>query len=211
MKIASTALPMQNLTTILNRLQNGQSIGRTEIKTLLGLCDPEEINLLFKAARSVRTQYFGNKVFLYGFLYFSTHCRNNCRFCHFRQSNKRVVRYRKTKTQILAAAKEMVKAGVHLIDLTMGEDPELYSSKGSGFKQLVDMVKTIQKETQLPLMISPGTLPHDALTELSKIKVPWYACYQETHNKTLYQYLRQGQSFSKRVAIKKQAKNLGML
>ncbi|MCP4672341.1 MAG: methylornithine synthase PylB, partial [Desulfobacula sp.] len=47
--------------------------------------------------------------------------------------------------------------------------------------------------------------------ELSKIKVPWYACYQETHNKTLYQYLRQGQSFSKRVAIKKQAKNLGML
>ncbi len=199
-----------NLTRILNHLQNGHPIEKNEIKTLLGLSDPEEIDLLFKAARNVRTQYFGNKIFLYGFLYFSTYCRNNCRFCQYRQSNKSLPRYRKTQIQILTAAREMADAGVHLIDLTMGEDPELYSSGTSGFKRMVSMVKIIQKETKLPLMISPGTLPDHVLMELSSIGVSWYACYQETHNKTLYKNMRYGQEFKKRVAKKQLAKKNGM-
>jgi len=199
-----------NLTRILNCLQNGHPIEKNEIKTLLGLSDPEEIDLLFEAARNVRTQYFGTKIFLYGFLYFSTHCRNNCRFCQYRQSNKRLPRYRKTQTQILTAAREMADAGVHLIDLTMGEDPELYSSGTSGFKRMVNMVKIIQKETKLPLMVSPGILPDDVLMELSSIGISWYACYQETHNKTLYKNMRYGQGFEKRVAKKQLAKNNGM-
>ncbi len=196
---------------ILDRLQKGHTAKKNEIKTLLGLSNPEEIHLLFKTAQNVRSRHFSNKIFLYGFLYFSTHCKNNCRFCQYRQSNKILLRYRKTKTQILAAAREMAASGVHLIDLTMGEDPELYSSKKSGFKKLIRMIKTVQDETNLPVMISPGTLPDKILEGVADTNVTWYACYQETHNKTLYKSLRYGQSFNKRLAKKKFAKRLGML
>ena len=200
-----------NLTRILNSLQNGHPAGKTEIKYLLGLSTSEEISLLFQAARNVRTSYFGNKIFLYGFLYFSTHCRNNCRFCQYRQSNKLLPRYRKTEAEILAAAREMSATGAHLIDLTMGEDPELYSSGESGFERLVGMIKTVQSQTKLPVMISPGTLPDKILVELADAGVIWYACYQETHNKTLYKQLRHGQGFDKRLAKKQLAKRSGML
>jgi len=61
------------------------------------------------------------------------------------------------------------------------------------------------------VMISPGTLPDSVLTELAETKVTWYACYQETHNQTLYKYLRHGQDFKKRLAKKERAKSLGML
>ena len=36
---------------------------------------------LFAAAREARRRAFGNRIFLYGFLYLSTHCRNDCTFC----------------------------------------------------------------------------------------------------------------------------------
>jgi len=200
-----------NLTRILNRLQKGYPAEKNEIKYLLGLSDPEDICLLFKAAQNARAQYFGNKIFLYGFLYFSTYCRNDCRFCQYRRSNKILARYRKTEKEILIAAREMADAGVHLIDLTMGEDPELYSSGETGFKRFVGMIKSVWEETKLPVMISPGTLPDSVLTELAETKVTWYACYQETHNQALYKYLRHGQNFKKRLAKKERAKSLGML
>lgn len=105
----------------------------------------------------------------------------------------------------------MADAGVHLIDLTMGDDPELYSSGDFGFKRLISMVKKVQKETRLPVMISPGILPDNVLSELVDMGVTWYACYQETHNRTLYKELRPGQGFEKRLAKKRMVKSLGML
>ncbi|RLB87490.1 MAG: methylornithine synthase PylB [Deltaproteobacteria bacterium] len=200
-----------NLTRMLNSLQNCHPVKKSEIKYLLGLFDSEDISLLFQAAQNVRTRYFGNKIFLYGFLYFSTYCRNNCNFCRYRKSNTMLPRYRKTQNEILAAAVEMADSGVHLIDLTMGEDPELYSFGEAGFKQLAGMIKSVQKETKLPVMISPGAIPDSVLVELAAAKVTWYACYQETHNKALYKTLRQGQGFEKRLAKKQLAKRIGML
>jgi len=61
------------------------------------------------------------------------------------------------------------------------------------------------------VMISPGTLPDEILKDLAKVGVTWYACYQETHNESLYKNLRPGQGFKKRLAKKRLAKNLGML
>jgi len=199
------------LTGILNRLQNSHAAEKNEIKYLLGLSDPTDICLLFDAAQNVRTRYFGDKIFLYGFLYFSTYCRNDCRFCQYRKSNKIIPRYRKTQKEILDAAREMVDAGVHLIDLTMGEDTALYSSSEFSFKQLVSMIKKVQEDSGLPVMISPGTLPDEILKDLASIGVTWYACYQETHNEILYKTLRPGQGFKKRLAKKQLAKKLGML
>lgn len=200
-----------NLASIVDRLHSGYPAEKNDVKYLLGLSDPKEIDHLLRAAQNVRDRHFGNRIFLYGFLYFSTHCRNNCRFCQYRQSNIVLPRYRKTEKEILTAATEMADGGVHLIDLTMGEDPELYTGKEFGFKRLIRMVDRVQKETGLPVMISPGTLPDMVLAELAAIGVAWYACYQETHNQTLYKDLRQGQGFHNRLAKKQFAKNLGML
>ncbi|MBU2630265.1 MAG: methylornithine synthase PylB, partial [Proteobacteria bacterium] len=199
------------LTRILNGLQKGYPVEKNEITYLLNLSDPKEIDRVFEAARKIRTRYFGNKIFLYGFLYFSTFCRNECCFCQYRQSNTALLRYRKTREEILDAAREMADAGVHLIDLTMGEDPEFYASGDAGFKNFVGMVKSVQDATNLGVMISPGALPDSILSKLAAADVTWYACYQETHNKNLYKELRQGQRFEKRLAKKQLAKGLGML
>lgn len=201
-----------HLTDILEGLvHQGALPDRDQIKYLLDLSTAKDLNRLFKAARQVRNKFFGNKIFLYGFLYFSTHCRNSCNFCQYRQTNDKIPRYRKTEGQILRAAREMADAGVHLIDLTMGEDPELYASGNAGFKGLVEIVQKVREATGLPVMISPGAIPDAILEDLSRADTAWFACYQETHNRILYQTLRKNQDFDSRLNKKKQAKNLGML
>jgi methylornithine synthase len=71
--------------TILNKALQRETPSTDEVVFLLGLENQKDINKLFAAAKSLREAHFGNKIFLYGFIYISTYCRNDCRFCFRRQ------------------------------------------------------------------------------------------------------------------------------
>jgi methylornithine synthase len=159
----------------------------------------------------MRQKYFDNKIFLYGFIYASTYCRNDCSFCLFRRSNSQTKRYRKSKEEIVAAALRLADSGVHLIDLTMGEDPAIFNGGGAGFEQLVDLVGSLQKKTGLPIMVSPGVVPAHLLQQLAAAGAVWYACYQETHCRSLFKKLRPGQDYHDRMQSKVDAHHLGLL
>ncbi|HCY85966.1 MAG TPA: methylornithine synthase PylB [Desulfobacteraceae bacterium] len=202
------------LHSLLHRLRDGapgDPVSREEIEFLLNLTAPQDLDILFRAAAGTRAQYFGNQIFLYGFLYFSTFCRNNCRFCQYRRANTGLPRYRKTPEEIIDAAERMAGSGVHLIDLTMGEDPAWHENGEAGFKRLAELVEEVHKRTGLPVMVSPGVLPEVVLERLAASGVHWYACYQETHTPALYTDLRQGQDFDTRIARKHQARSAGIL
>ncbi|MDD4238942.1 MAG: methylornithine synthase PylB [Desulfotomaculaceae bacterium] len=199
------------LDPILDKALHQIPLSREEIKLLLKLSDPVQRERVFLTARALREKYFADKVFLYGFVYFSTYCRNDCTFCYYRKSNNLCQRYRKTASEVVDIACALAETGVYLIDLTMGEDP-LYLANGvEGFESLIETVRMVKKSTGLPVMISPGVVPGEVLKELKNAGADWYACYQETHNRLLYKKLRLHQSYSERWAIKVYAKTIGML
>ncbi len=169
--------------------------------------DEDTIQELFELARTVRDNQFDKKIFLYGFVYFTTYCRNNCNFCYYRHEND-IHRYRKTYEEVLNTAIELAKSGIHLVDLTMGEDPVFYEDD---FNSVVELVKEIKKETELPVMISPGVISADQIDRFAKADTDWYALYQETHNKRLFKQLRTGQSYDERMNSKLYAKKAGLL
>ncbi len=201
----------QHFEALLVKLKAEENLSKAEIRFLLNLDDGDKIDALFQEARDRRQKYFGNKVFMYGFIYASTYCRNDCSFCLFRRSNSQTKRYRKSKQEIVAAALRLADSGVHLIDLTMGEDPAILNGGGAGFEQLVDLVSTLQKETGLPIMVSPGVVPTHALQQLAAAGAVWYACYQETHSNSLFNKLRPGQDYHNRMQSKVDAHHLGLL
>ena len=199
------------LDTTLAKATQGRALSKNEVIFLLGLKDSEQIGRLFQAARHLRRKHFGNTIFLYGFIYASTYCRNDCRFCFFRRSNTQSRRYRKATPEIVAAARGLADAGVHLIDLTMGEDPALFDSHGAGFDWLMDLIESIRKATNLPIMVSPGVMPQHILSRLAEAGGTWYACYQETHRRKLFDQLRPGQDYDLRLQSKLNAHDLGLL
>jgi len=200
-----------NIESILEKAMNEIQLEREELLFLLGLSEKEDLTKVFETARLLRTRYFANRVFIYGFVYFSTYCRNECAFCLYRKSNHSLVRYRKTDLEIMETAMSLVESGVHLLDLTMGEDPFYYDNQEFGFEHLIRTVEHIKKSTDIPIMISAGVISEEILREFKASGVDWYATYQETHNQDLYRKLRLGQSYDERMERKKLARSMGFL
>jgi len=200
----------RKINIILEKALAEEPLSRNDIIHLLSLEDQEEVQNLFNTARILREKYFGKSVYLYGFLYFSTFCRNDCTFCINRKSNPYVKRYRRDKKAIIDACHYLKDSGVHCIDLTMGEDPFFYHNEG-GFEYVREIIHEIKKQTHFLVMISPGALPLTGLLELAKDGVDWYACYQECHNPFLFQKLRPSQDYWYRLNLKYLAKKLGIL
>ncbi|RJX24213.1 MAG: methylornithine synthase PylB [Dethiobacter sp.] len=196
--------PVENFT---RKALMKQPLTASEIAALVYLRDEGQIARLKKGACQIRTQFFGNHVFLYGFVYFSTYCRNLCSFCNYAAKNK-MNRYRKSVQEILAVCRSLQFSGVHLIDLTMGEDPHYLTHEGDA---LLELVKFVRSQVDLPLMLSPGVIGEHLLESLAELGVAWYACYQETYNPNLFQQLRVGQSFTRRLGAKQKAREANLL
>ena len=201
----------RELGRILEKARQRVALSRSDMEWILGLSEPDTIQDVFKAARKLREDCFGNRVFLYGFVYFSTYCGNDCNFCLYRKNNSRAVRYRKSPVQIVEACERLAESGIHLIDLTMGEDPEIFQAGDQGSERLLQTIRSVKQNTDLPVMVSAGVLPEAVLGELAEAGAVWYACYQETHNRALYKELRPGQDYNIRINSKRKAKELGLL
>ena len=180
-------------------------MNKDDIVRILKCNDKKEINELFKKASEIRNEIQGNKIFAYGFVYFTTYCRNNCNFCYFRRSNG-IERYRKSEEEIMAYSKALVDSGVDLIDLTMGEDP-LYHKEG--FETVLRIIKAL-KEMGTSVMISPGVVPDEIIDKFADAGADIFALYQETHNRELFRRLRKDQDYDERMHAKLYAKERGM-
>ncbi|HHY40904.1 MAG TPA: methylornithine synthase PylB [Syntrophaceticus sp.] len=198
-----------NLDRILQKAGTG-SLTRQEIELLLQIDKRDQLELLFETACHLRDKHFGKKIFLYGFVYFSTFCRNDCAFCFYRRSNDRSYRYRKSADEVIAAAERLAESGVHLIDLTSGEDPLMYQDDNC-HSFLIDLIEGVKKHTGLSIMVSPGVVADDVLQAFVSAGADWYACYQETYNRELFRNLRLHQDYDLRYITKKQALNRGLL
>jgi methylornithine synthase len=189
------------------RILGGAEPDASDLEALLRAGD--EAPLVFAAAREQRERHSGDAVFLYGFVYFSTFCRNECAFCFYRADNEESPRYRKSAEEVVAICRDLAASGVVLLDLTMGEDPAILDEPGHA--ALLDLVAAVAGATGAPVMVSPGVLPEASLLELRTAGADWYALYQETHTEELYERLRVGQPFAARVAARSAARRAGLL
>ena len=183
----------------------GAAPDQDDFGTLLEAGD--EAPLVYSAAREMRSRHTGDAVFLYGFVYFSTYCRNACAFCFYRADNDECPRYRKTSDEVVEICRDLAASGVVLLDLTMGEDPLVHDDPAT----LSELTSAVTEATGTPVMISPGVLPETVLRDLRAAGADWYALYQETHTRELYERLRVGQPFEERVEARDAARRAGLL
>lgn len=197
------------LESLLRRALAGEKLSRGDLVRLLEPKDQGERSAIRAAAREARFKMTGEIVFTYGFVYLSTYCRNDCRFCAYRRSNGGALRYRKTLNEVLDASRRLAASGVNLIDLTMGEDPA--ADQPDFVAEMADLVYQVKKAVELPVMISPGVAKRGPLKAFRQAGADWYACYQETHNGDLFARLRPQQSYKLRMKSKIDALRAGLL
>lgn len=95
---------------------------------------------LFELADKVRKENYGIDVYVRGLIEFTNYCRNNCYYCGIRRDNKKAVRYRLSKEEILSCCDEGYKLGFRTFVLQGGED--LYFSD----EKMIDIISNIRKK-----------------------------------------------------------------
>jgi methylornithine synthase len=202
-------LSARDVEAIAGRAAEGRPPGLGEMEALLSLPPGPAAEALMRGAEALRAERFGSSILLYGFVYLSTHCRNNCSFCHYRSELSDLERYRLEPDDIVAASLALARSGVNLIDLTMGEDEDLLSEEG--FERLLGIVGAVAEATALPVMLSPGLLGPGQLRRAREAGAVWYALYQETHDRDLFRRWRRGQDFDARARARGAAMEAGLL
>ena len=197
-------MAIEKLENLGEKIIGGLQLSDEDLRFLLSLKSEEKLEQLYSAALKVRNHYFGNRVFLNCFIYFSTYCKNQCSFCYYNCNNE-IHRYRLTLDEIRETCKTLKHEGFHMVDLTMGEDPYYYDFP----ERFIELVKTVKEELGLPIMISPGVMDRVTLIKARESGAKFFALYQETYNRELYTKLRVGQSFEKRVNTRLFAKEQG--
>lgn len=192
---------------ILEKVDKGGTATVDDVNIMLSATG-DDLEILFQAARDARERRFGKDIFTYGFVYFSTYCKNNCTFCYFRNSNKHVDRYRKTVEEVVQLSGALQDAGINLSDLTMGEDPHMYADD---YRLLLETISAVRDEVGISIMASPGALPREMFGRVREAGADFYACYQETYNRRLFESLRLDQDFDQRYGQKIWAREAGLL
>lgn len=111
----------KGLYELVSHLSGDLSVPGEVWRSLLSI-DSGQREELASLARGVTERNFGKGVFVRALIEISSCCRNNCRYCGLRASNKSAVRYRLTKEQIMECCKEGASLGFNTFVLQGGED-----------------------------------------------------------------------------------------
>ncbi|MEJ5258113.1 MAG: [FeFe] hydrogenase H-cluster radical SAM maturase HydG [Fervidobacterium sp.] len=108
---------------ILEKSLNKNRLEPEEVATLLNVEEPELLEEIFHAARTLKERIYGNRIVLFAPLYIGNDCINDCVYCGFRSSNTEV--YRKTLefSELRKEVEALVSKGHKRLIVVYGEHP----------------------------------------------------------------------------------------
>lgn len=178
-----------------------------KLKTAEGiasLLDLEDFTTVYELADRTRREAVGDIVHLRAIIEFSNVCKRQCRYCGLNRENDRITRYRMSREEILASAREAVDAGYRTIVLQSGEDDFFTAEK------LADIISEIKSLPQPPAVtVSCGERPRDDYELWREAGADRYLLKHETADPELYDRLHPCGTLRQRVRCLRTLKELG--
>lgn len=179
-----TKLSRNGLEEALGRLAGGESLPRQTYAEWLTTPDDDWQERLFEAARRVTEERFGRGVFVRGLIEISSHCRNDCRYCGLRRSNRNAERYRLTADEILDCCTRGYAQGFRTFVLQGGEDAVQTDEWLAG---VVSRIKVAFPDAAVTLSV--GERSDEAYLRFRQAGADRYLLRHETRNDTHYAFL----------------------
>lgn len=176
---------------------------REEILHYLGTSNPEEISALYTSADRVRAQHVGDAIHARALLNISNYCRRNCLYCGLRGQNRRLMRYRMGKDDILRTVDAAASAGYKTVLMQSGEDG-WYSRA-----MIAETVRIIANHHDIDIALSLGERPDDDYRCWFDAGATRYLLKHETSDPALYRALHPGSSLDERIRILRLLKSIG--
>jgi len=163
-----------------------QGLDHDDVAALMHVESPELLDELFSTARWVKKEIYGNRLVLFTPLYISSLCANECLYCAFRATNKKLSRRALSMEEIVAETRILVRQGHKRVLLVAGE---AYPDQGFDYVlRAIDAVYSVHEINgeirRLNVNVAPLSVAD--FIRLKERGIGTYQLFQETYHRPTY-------------------------
>ena len=180
-----------------------------ELRVLMGITDPEALDLIYRKAYEVKAKYVAKVAYYRGIIEFSNRCIKNCRYCGIRRENDRTERFDMSRDDILRMAQWAYDHEYGSLTLQSGErnDPAFVD-------YVVELIRDIKKigDGSLGITMCVGEQTEETYRRMVEAGASRYLLRIESSNRELYEKIHPKDalhSFDTRVECLKALRRVG--
>lgn len=156
-----------------------------ETAVLLNAHQPELVEEIFAAARTLKQTVYGNRIVLFAPLYIGNRCVNDCQYCGFRRSNRRAVRRSLSPPEVTAQVEALEQVGHKRLVLVFGEHPVYNAENIAGMVRAVYAARSGNgRIRRVNLNAAPMEVEDYRL--IKEAGIGTYQIFQETYHRQTY-------------------------
>lgn len=194
----------RKLSRILDQAAEGGPLTDAQAEYLLGLDDPQGIDLLHRTANFLRHKYHGNSCCVHGIIEMGNACTQSCAYCGISRHNRSLKRYRMAREEIIEAVRRAVELGFKALVLQSGQD--CYPAG-----ELAALIAELKTAFPLLIFASFGEVSRDELEEFYAAGARGILLRFETSDAELYKGLHPESRLENRLEILRWADEAGFL
>lgn len=174
---------------ILNKAKKEKGLSHREAAVLLLNEDDAIQDEIYKLAKKIKEDHYGNRIVLFAPLYLSNYCINGCTYCPYHSKNKNIRRKKLTQEEIKNEVIALQDMGHKRLAIELGEDPV-----NNTMEYILESIKTIysikHKNGQIRRVnINIAATTVENYKKLKDAEIGTYILFQETYNKKSYEEL----------------------
>ena len=171
---------------ILDKAEKFGGLSHLEVASLLKM-DDKHLPKLFKVARHIKDEIYGNRIVMFAPLYVSDYCVNRCAYCSYNDCHT-FTRRKLTMEEVREEVIEIEKMGHKRIAMEAGED-----DVNCPIDYIVECLQTVyqtQSDTSGEIRRANVNIASTTVENFKKLKavgIGTYILFQETYHKPTYE------------------------
>ena len=190
---------------LLLRLRTDRTLSECSYLELIRAYSEESARFAAGLALSEKERIYGKDIYIRGLIEITNICKNDCRYCGIRKSNKACRRYRLTEEEILSCCEKGFELGFRTFVLQGGEDGYFTDSV------LVPLIKEIKdRYPQCAVTLSLGERSRESYEALYNAGADRYLLRHETADSCHYSLLHpENLTLENRIRCLRDLKDIG--
>ena len=174
---------------IIKKARDMKGVSHKEALVLLD-CELDDLNEeIYKLAREIKQEFYGNRIVMFAPLYLSNYCINGCEYCPYHVKNRNIKRKKLSQEEVKQEVIALQDMGHKRLALEAGEDP-----KNNPIEYIIECINTIYSIhhkngdiRRVNVNIAATTVEEYKM--LKDAGIGTYILFQETYNKESYEKL----------------------
>lgn len=177
------------ISEIIEKAKLRKGLSHREAAVLLDCAVEEKNEEIFRLAKQIKEDFYGNRIVMFAPLYLSNYCVNGCVYCPYHKKNTHIARKKLTQEEIRAEVIALQDMGHKRLALETGEDPI-----NNPIEYVLESIKTIygihhKNGAIRRVNVNIAATTVENYRKLKEAGIGTYILFQETYHKESYEKL----------------------